>query len=115
VLGTEAISVDGTVSGTYDQFIITAVGELVIVKKSFVSTDETHEIGTTTGVSHVLGTTTVIGTYTNDVAGTVTIAVLGTPAIYVVGTFVGTTLNETIANDGDEAITMTSVVFNVET
>lgn len=32
---------------------------------------ETHDIGTTTGLSHVDGITTVAGTKTNDEAGTV--------------------------------------------
>jgi hypothetical protein len=63
-----------------------------------VSTDETQEIGTTTGLDQVVGTTTVDGTYTNDDGGIDTIFELGIEAITLVGTDEGTLLYSTIAN-----------------
>jgi hypothetical protein len=71
-------------------------------------TFETQLAGTTTGVDHVDGTTTVAGTYTNELVGTEMIAELGTVAMTLVGTEFGTLFHETIATDGDEATTTTN-------
>jgi hypothetical protein len=59
---------------------------------------ETHEIGTTTGEDHEVGTATVEGTKTNDEAGMLVITVTGTETITLDGTDVGTFVYSTIAS-----------------
>jgi hypothetical protein len=57
--------------------------------------DETHEAGTTTGLTHDVGTTTVEGTYTNDETGTNVTCVYGTLRITLDGTDEGTLVYST--------------------
>jgi hypothetical protein len=61
-LGTEAISVDGTLVGTLVYSTIANPYERVWT--DYHGSDETTEIGTTTGLDHDVGTTTVDGTVT---------------------------------------------------
>jgi hypothetical protein len=77
-------------------------------------TDETHETGTTTGVAQVVGTTTEAGTKTNELVGTSTTFDDGTGTISESGIESGTADQETIASEGDEATTMTSVAGKLE-
>jgi hypothetical protein len=49
---------------------MTADVDETIVITSVAGKDETNDAGTTTGLSHDVGTTTVAGTKTNDDTGT---------------------------------------------
>jgi len=105
--GTEAITVDGTLSGTSVHDTTTAPDSDEMVMRSAVGRLETHEIGTTTGETMVDGMVKVAGTVTNDEAGTVTMIENGIEAITPVGTESGTFSHETItAPDWDGMVMM---------
>jgi hypothetical protein len=72
VVGTEAITDDGTESGTLVHETITADGDEAMVTTTELGKFETHETGTTTGDVQVAGTETTVGTKTNDEVGTET-------------------------------------------
>jgi hypothetical protein len=76
---------------------------------------ETHETGTTTGLDHESGTMSEFGTKTNELVGTVLTCDDGIETTKLDGTLSGTADHETIATEGDEAGTMTSVAGNEET
>lgn len=62
VLGTETMTDVGTQLGTFVYCIIAADGDETIVIIQSDGSDETHEIGTITGLDQVVGTTTETGT-----------------------------------------------------
>jgi hypothetical protein len=61
---------DGTDDGTLVEATITADGDDPIAITCDDGSDETHEIGTTTGDEKLDGITTEVGTKTNDESGT---------------------------------------------
>lgn len=112
MLGTLAIKLVGTLSGTFDHEIITELGDEAIVMITDDGTLLTCVQATTTGDDQLEGTTTVAGTATKLETATVTTAELGTLAITDVGTDSGIFDQETIATEGLEAKTTTWVAGN---
>jgi hypothetical protein len=70
----------------------TADDEESIVINCELLNDETHDNGTTTGEDHDVGTTTVLGTETNEDAGTLVITERGTVITTLEGIDTGTLL-----------------------
>jgi hypothetical protein len=65
-------------------------GDEWTVMITLLATDETYDSGTTTTLDHEVGTTTVTGTYANELAGMEITAVVGTVTMNVEGTEFGT-------------------------
>jgi len=105
--GTDAITDVGTLSGMAVHETITADGDEAIVITNDDGNDYTHEYGTTAGLDHVDGTTTVAGTKTNDETATDETLDDGIDTMSDEATESGTLLHEIIAIDGDEAIIIT--------
>jgi hypothetical protein len=103
VLGTDAIKLLETLSGTFDQATITEFGELAIVMTCADGNDETAEAATTTGELQVDGIATVAGTKTNELTATDETLELGIETTTVVGTELGTLDQATMATDGLDA------------
>jgi len=106
--GTEAMMLDGTLSGTSDHETTTADGSDAMVKTTDDGSEATQVTGTTTGVKTVDGTVIVAGTVTNELAGTVTTADGEMLTITLDGTLFGTSFQETMTADGSEAIVITT-------
>jgi hypothetical protein len=103
--GTVWIKLDGTYDGTAEYEIITADGDDPIETYKGDGSDDTHEIGTTTGLENDVGTTTDDGTYTNDDAGTEVISLEGTDKMRLDPTDDGTLVYSTTANPDEIMIT----------
>jgi DICT domain-containing protein len=97
--GTDWITVDGTDDGTLVEATITADGDEPIGINWLDGSDETNEIGTTTGDENpVDGMVTDDGMKTNDEVATVETIEAGTLKIYDEATDDGTLVYSTIAN-----------------
>jgi len=104
--GTEAIMLDGTLSGRAVHETTTADGSDGIEAMADDGTPVNHSIGTMTGETMVDGMVIVAGTVPNDEAGTETTTLAGIEAIKVDGTESGISDQATTTTDGDEAIVM---------